>query len=68
MSESIWLNDEDIRTLTKKQRWTAQRNALRRMQIPFTVRPDGSPVVLREHVTSKATGRKKAEPKWEAAA
>ena len=48
---SICLTKEEIRELTLKTHYAAQAHALSQMGIRYTLRPDGSPVVL--HYTLK---------------
>lgn len=47
--DSMFLTDEEIADLTKKQRHSAQVRVLRGMGIEHKIRPDGSIVVLRAH-------------------
>lgn len=46
----ILLTKEELMELTGRERPRAQVRALVHMGIPFRVRPDGSPVVLRDHL------------------
>lgn len=46
----MWLTDEEIVGLTRRQRYPAQVKALRAMGVDHKVRGDGSPAVLRSHV------------------
>ena len=74
MDRPIYLTDDELRELTKRQRPSAQRRVLRSMGIESKLRADGSLVVLRAHhdaVMSGETGAKKkpkreVEPNWEA--
>lgn len=43
----ITVPDQVIESITGRQKWTAQRDALVTMRVPFLVRPDGKPVVHR---------------------
>lgn len=62
----MFLSDGEIRELTGRQRYHAQRKALAAMRIEFRVRPDGRPMVVRGHVegTIGQSGRKTPEPDW----
>jgi len=51
---SICLTKEEVRELTLKAHYTAQARTLSEMGIRYTIRPDGSPVVL--HSTLKEIG------------
>lgn len=53
----MFLTDQEILALTNKSKRLAQRRALERMGIEFIRRPDGSFVVLREHVQSLLQGK-----------
>lgn len=67
-----FLSKEELSTLTGRQRARAQAEALNRMGIIHTVRPDGQPLVLRAHLNKKmgAEGadriQKAAQPNWDA--
>lgn len=58
------LDAPTLRTLTGHRRSDAQRRALDRMGIPYTLRPDGRPVVLQSVVEAKlgAAKREQREP------
>ena len=47
--DSMFLTEEEIADLTKKQRHSAQARVLRGLGVEHKVRPDGSIVVLRMH-------------------
>ena len=49
------LTPEQLRELTGKERYSAQRRALDHMRIPYRVRPDGSLVVLLADVAATST-------------
>lgn len=50
MSDSMFLDDEEIAQLTQRQRKPAQSKVLTFLGIEHRRRPDGSLVVLRAHV------------------
>lgn len=52
----MFLTPDELQTLTGKTRREAQARALEGMGIPFTRRPDGSPVVLRAVVEGMLGG------------
>jgi hypothetical protein len=52
----MFLTPDEVRKLTGKTRREAQARALEAMGVPFTQRPDGSPVVLRAVVESMLGG------------
>lgn len=58
----MFLDDQEILALTNKSKRVAQRRTLERMGIEFILRPDGSIVILREHVQTLLQG-KKPQPK-----
>lgn len=47
--DSMFLTEDEIADLTKKQRHSAQVRVLRGLGVEHKVRPDGSIVVLRTH-------------------
>lgn len=64
------LTDKEIQDLTRKKNRPAQSSALRSMRIEHTMRPDGSIVVLRDHVNIRLGGVQKTyikepEPNWD---
>lgn len=68
---ALFLTDNEVRELTRRERYSAQVRALRRMGIEHRIRPDGSVLVLRSHVDNLlgGTGREAAsdnEPNWDA--
>lgn len=66
MSE-LFLTDNEVRELTRRERYSAQVRALRRMGIDHRIRPDGSVLVLRSHVESLFSGHVASndqEPNW----
>lgn len=50
MSDGMFLDDDEIAQLTRRQRKPAQSKVLSYMGIEHKRRPDGSLVVLRAHV------------------
>lgn len=65
----MFLSDKELIRLTKKKRKDCQIKALRFMGIEYKVRPDGSVVVLREHVNKVMHGEIRQEiaifqPNW----
>ncbi len=65
---SAWLTPEEMVELTERKRWSAQRNALSQMGIPFRPNAAGRPLVERAavlHYDSKP-GRTPAQPNWAA--
>lgn len=68
---TLFLTENEVRELTRRERNSAQVRALRRMGIEHRIRPDGSVLVLRSHVDNLlgGTGRESAsdnEPNWDA--
>lgn len=68
---ALFLTDEELQDLTRRERYSAQVRALRRMGIEHRIRPDGSVLVLRSHVDNLLGGtcREAAsdnEPNWDA--
>ena len=53
----MFLNPDELVTLTGKERYSAQLRALRLMGIEHRQRPDGSVAVLRAHVEQLLGGR-----------
>ena len=71
MADNMFLNPGEITELTGRRRKDAQARILRHIGIEHRVRPNGSLVVLREHVQKLLAGntvtnvvRKKTEPNW----
>ncbi|MDT0356497.1 DUF4224 domain-containing protein [Herbaspirillum huttiense F1] len=67
----MFLNETEIKELTKRTRSKAQQRQLNAMGIHHKVRADGSLVVLSAHVDKILGGsvesiRPAREPKWEA--
>ncbi|MDD2325698.1 MAG: DUF4224 domain-containing protein [Alphaproteobacteria bacterium] len=71
----MFLNQDQIAALTGKQQPSAQRRALNLMGITHKLRPDGTLVVLEQHVCQELGGAvaptkiqtpKVAEPNWSA--
>lgn len=64
----MFLSDDEIEELTKRQRRPAQARVLAFMGIEHKLRPDGSVAVLRSHVErvlgdgAASKDRKKTEP------
>lgn len=50
MSESLFLDDDDLTELTGKRRNSARIRVLNSMGVQHKIRPDGSIAVLRAHV------------------
>lgn len=64
MSRDYYLSDDDTKALTGgKVKWSAQRRALVQLGKAFDVTPEGKPLVLKD----QPAGRKKGQPKWDAA-
>ena len=67
MNAATLLTQDDLRTLTGKQRPAAQRRALDRMGIRYHVRPDGRPVVpAAALVGGDSATLKQDQPDWSA--
>lgn len=67
----LFLTHDEVRELTGRTRYHAQRRVLTAMRIDFRARPDGRPLVLRaraeELLGHKATPAPQTpEPNWEA--
>ncbi len=63
----MFLSDAEVRELTGRQRYHAQRRILAQMGIEFRPRPDGRPMVLRGHVEGMMGARaerRPPEPDW----
>lgn len=66
----MFLTNEELQSLTARVQQKAQIKALAKMGVPFIVRPDGKPMVLRSYLEKKfgegqeptQTGRKKTAP------
>lgn len=69
-AKEMFLNPDELRALTNRIHHSAQIKALCSMGIEHRTRPDGSPVVLRQHIeqlmstASDKKQRKMAEPNW----
>lgn len=70
---SIFLDRKEIQSLTQRSIRPAQVKVLKAMGIEHKVRPDGSVVVLRDHITKVFDGSpettkqtKQAVPNWDA--
>lgn len=63
---SAWLATEEVRELTSRTRWTAQRRALKEMGIPFRPNHAGRPLVERASVLQFRGEPKRTpdEPNW----
>lgn len=59
---SICLTKGEISELTLKKRHSAQVRVLAKMGIRYTLRPDGSPVVLRSDLVQTSTTVTTPEP------
>lgn len=59
---TLVLTPDELVEYTGKQRSKAQARALKDMGIPYRLRPDGSPVVLRVHVLYETTEERPASP------
>jgi len=51
----ICLTKQELKDVTQKVQSAAQSRVLAEMEIPYTLRPDGSPLVLR-HALEKTAG------------
>jgi hypothetical protein len=63
----LCLTADEITQLTGKRRPSAQRKALRFMCIDHKLRPDGSLVVLRSHLSAHGSATmpaKRTQPNW----
>ncbi len=71
---SMFLDHEEVKRLTNSTGRDAQSKALRAMGIVHKIRPDGSIVILRDHINKifggdSASNRKpikNQEPNWDA--
>jgi hypothetical protein len=67
----MFLDEDEIISLTQKRRHDAQARALRFLGIEHRARPDGSLAVLRAHVEKQlgegvvSKARKKTEPRFD---
>ena len=59
---TLVLSPDELIELTGKQRRSAQAKVLTALAIPFRVRPDGSLLVLRAHVTDAPSQDRQASP------
>lgn len=59
---SLALTPDELVEVTGRTRHKAQAEALTAMGIPYRLRPDGSPLVLRVHVIHETTEKKQASP------
>jgi hypothetical protein len=53
---AVWLSDEELQELTKRERAAAQARALDALKVPYKRRPDGSLVVGRLAVENALAG------------
>lgn len=62
----LWLDPDDVCTLTARKRWSAQCGALSAMGIPFLRNAAGRPLVEKGAVSiSQSAPRKRTtEPNW----
>ena len=66
----MFLNQDELNSLTGKERPSAQARALRQMGIEYRQRPDGSIAVLRAHVEQifglgvSSSNRRKTAPNF----
>ena len=58
----MFLNDEELQALTRRQKPTAQARALAAMGLEYRVRPDGTIAVLTSHVQEQMGGTPSAAP------
>lgn len=64
---SLWLSAAEVEELTAKKRWSAQRRALVKMGVAFTLNAVGRPLVSRGlWESSGKPARKRQEPDWDA--
>lgn len=65
----LWLDDDELATLTGYKQRAKQKAALARLGVRFRSRPaDGFPLVERAQFQANLTGKaRKAEPDWSAA-
>lgn len=67
MTPPFFLSDDEIYSLTRKKKRGAQVRTLAQMGIRHTIRPDGSPVVIRQDLSDNPISVKTPEPNWKAA-
>lgn len=60
-----WLDTDDLRRLTGRMRFTAQRRALDRMAIPYTLTADGEPLVRADYQDHNPKPARAREPRWD---
>lgn len=72
--EGMFLDDDELRSLTKRVQRAAQAKMLRSMGIAFKLRADGTLAVLRAHVEKefgvgpeRKAKTKEFQPNWAAA-
>lgn len=63
---AVWLSDEELQELTKRERAAAQARVLDDLQVPYKRRPDGSLVVGRLAVENALAGIPSGKPAPEA--
>jgi hypothetical protein len=57
LSDSKFLNNEEVASLTGKRQRACQAQVLRAMAIEHKIRPDGRVIVLRSHVEQMLGGK-----------
>ena len=60
---AMFLNEEELVSLTQRKQHSAQATVLRSMGIIFKIRPDASLAVLRAHIEAEFGAVRKATPK-----
>lgn len=72
MSDGMFLDDDELKSMTKRIQRSAQAKMLRSMGIIFKIRADGTLAVLRAHaekefgVTSERRAKtKEFQPNWD---
>jgi hypothetical protein len=62
---ALFASKDDIRELTGRERYEAQKKVLTAMGVPFRVRFDNSPAVLVEDIKSgQGKVSRESEPDW----
>lgn len=60
-----WLATQELRRLTCRVRFSAQRRALERMAIPYATTADGEPLVRADYQDHNPKPARTREPRWD---
>ncbi len=64
----LHLTDKEIQEITGKKRWSSQVKVLRQLALETRIRPDGKPLVVRQHYLQMMgvgySYKREEEPNW----